>query len=73
MEKSYLNDIEKEVKKSKYKDRLDMNTLIEAAENMEKSQRLRAFEIIKKIRKTINTKEVNNLYPLEVIKKRLKL
>ena len=50
-----------------------MNTLIEAAENMEKSQRLRAFEIIKKIRKTINTKEVNNLYPLEVIKKRLKL
>ena len=73
MEKSILDDIEKEVKKSKYKDRLDMNTLIEAGENMEKSQRLRAFEIIKKIRKTINTKEVNNLYPLEVIKKRLKL
>ena len=73
MEKSILDDIEKEVKKGKYKDRLDMNTLIEAGENMEKSQRLRAFEIIKKIRKTINTKEVNNLYPLEVIKKRLKL
>lgn len=73
MEKSILDDIEKEVKKGKYKDRLDMNTLIEAGENMEKSQRLRVFEIIKKIRKTINTKEVNNLYPLEVIKKRLKL
>ena len=73
MEKSILDDIEKEVKKSKYKDRLDMNTLIDAGENMEKSQRLRAFEIIKKILKTINTKEVNSLYPLEVIKKRLKL
>ena len=70
MEKSILDDLEKQVKKNKYSDQLDVYELLDVGEGLEKPLRKRTLEIIEKI---VKKKSLRTLFPLKDLKKRLKL
>ncbi len=70
MEKSILDDLEKQVKKNKYSDQLDVYELLDVGEGLEKPLRKRTLEIIEKI---VKKKSLRTLFPLKDLKKRLNL